>query len=55
MEEELIKINYIINVTSLALAVVFQTLFFVRFKFKADKAAILILLTFLLVMAVRVF
>jgi len=47
--------NFIISIVGMSLALIFQIFFFYRFKFKADKAAILILLTYLLVMILRVF
>ncbi len=49
------KANFIISIIGMTLALIFQVIFFYRFKFKADKAAILILLTYLVVITLRVF
>ncbi len=47
-------VNRVINMTTFGFAIVLQMIFFVRFKFKADKAAMGILLIYLAVNAFRI-
>ena len=54
MEAKLEQINAIVNPAVFVLTIILQTAFFIRFKFKADSAAILILLTNLVVMGARI-
>ena len=49
------EINYIINIASFSMSVIFQGAFMIRFKGKADKAALAILLNYLIVNGFRIF
>ena len=46
--------NLVINITTLIITILFQAAFFIRFKFKADKAAAAILLIYLVVNFLRI-
>jgi hypothetical protein len=50
----LTEINRIINVATFTLSLIMQTAFFLRFKFKADRAATSILLIYLAVNGFRI-
>ena len=49
------EINYIINISTFSMSVLFQGAFLVRFKGKADKAALGILFNYLIVNGLRIF
>jgi len=49
------EINYIINISTFSMSVLFQGAFLVRFKGKADKAALGILFNYLIVNGFRIF
>ena len=48
-------VNKYINIATFSISVLLQGAFLIRFKFKADKAALGILLTYLIVDAIRIF
>jgi len=48
-------INYIINISTFSMSVLFQGAFLIRFKGKADKAALAILFNYLFVNGFRIF
>ena len=50
----LTEVNRIINVTTFSLSLIMHTAFFLRFKFKADRAATGILLIYLAVNGFRI-
>ena len=50
----LTEINRIINVTTFSLSLIMQAKFFLRFKFKSDRAATGILLVYLAVNGFRI-
>ena len=49
------EINYIINISTFSMSVIFQGAFLIRFKGKADKAALGILFNYLIVNGFRIF
>jgi hypothetical protein len=49
------EINYIINISTFSMSVLFQGAFLIRFKGKADKAALGILFNYLIVNGFRIF
>ena len=49
------NVNKVINITAFSISVLLQGAFLIRFKFKADKAALGILFTYLIVNASRIF
>jgi hypothetical protein len=49
------EINYIINISTFSMSVLFQGSFLIRFKGKADKAALGILFNYLIVNGFRIF
>ena len=49
------NINYIINISTFSMSVLFQGAFLIRFKGKADKAALAILFNYLIVNGFRIF
>lgn len=49
------EINYIINISTFSMSVLIQGAFLVRFKGKADKAALAILFNYLFVNGFRIF
>ena len=53
MDSDKEETTQLLNIIVASLAIIFQSLFFIRFKFKVDKAAILILLSDLIVSIIR--